>query len=386
MNTTSSKNLASFSPKLHHPPGTDNTRTHNDSVARQEFRCRACGAMNWMDRTRCRTCGEPRTRVQAIAHADPTNKSNTQTTGRGKGKGQGRLPPWRQRSSSSDSRTAASASPSASPATRTPTTSTAQTRGKAKQGQADKQDHHARIKNLEAIRRSARAAGEHTLADQLTKQIDDLRKEYANMRPLHERVKSAEAKLELAQQEVTRANDLLTRAQERKEAATKHLAETTHELESLRQQQLQQPQHSEDPDPTLEHLLAYFDELADAVEATPAAKTARIYAALTAVRTILLKETEHNAYSTKSEDDHSMQHSEPDENGCEDASSDHTCESASASPSTRGHSPSRARSTREIPHYHISRDSDSEGRAIKGRGKRRSRSTSIRNRSRSPIA
>ena len=259
---------------------------------------------------------------------------------------------------------------------------TAQEESKAR---PDGPDHHSRIKNLEAIRRSARAAGEHPLADQLTKQIDDLRKECANRRPLHERVKSAEAKFELAQQEIIKANDLLTRAEERKEAAIKHLEATTTELETLRQQQRQQPQRSEDADPTLEHLLAYFDELADAVEATPAAKTARIYAALTAVRTILLKDTDHDTFSAKSEDDRSMHHSDADENGGEDASSDHTCESVSHS--TRGQSQKRAKNTRNIPHYSINRDSDSESHAVKGHGRtRRSRSTSARNRSRSPIA
>ena len=40
----------------------------------------------------------------------------------------------------------------------------------------------------------------------------------------------------------------------------------------------------------MDNLIEFFDELVDAVEATPAAKTARIYAAITAVRTILLNE------------------------------------------------------------------------------------------------
>ena len=248
-------------------------------------------------------------------------------------------------------------------------------------------DYPSRIKNLEAIRRSARAAEEHTLADQLTKQIEDLRKERANSRPLHERLKSAEAKVELAQQELTKAHEFLTKATERRETADKNLADATTELEDLRQQQRQQPQHTDEADPTLEHLLEYFDELADAVEATPAAKTARIYAALTAVRTILLQETGHDAdaYSAKSEDDHSMHASDAEDNEDEDISSDHTCESVSPSISAKVH---RTRGTRNIPHYHMNKDSDGDQCAPKTsrrRSKTRSRSTSVRNRSRSPM-
>ena len=250
----------------------------------------------------------------------------------------------------------------------------------------DRLDYPSRIKNLEGIRRSARAAGEHVLADQLTKHIDDLRKERANARPLHERVKSAEAKFELAQQEITKANELLTNAAERRDAANKNLEESTTELEALQQQQRQQPQHSDEADPTLEHLLEYFDELADAVEATPAAKTARIYAALTAVRTILLQETNHDAYSAKSEDDHSMNPMDEEDHEDEDVSSDHTCESER--PSERGHRQPRTRSARNIPHYHMGKDSDTENHAAtQPRGRRRksrSRSSSARNRSRSP--
>ena len=242
-------------------------------------------------------------------------------------------------------------------------------------------DYPSRIKNLEAIRRSARAAKEHTLADQLTQQIEVLRKERANSRPLHERLKSAEAKVDLAQQEITKANDFLIKATERRETAEKNLAVATTELESLRQEQNLQPQQTDEADPTLEHLLEYFDELADAVEATPAAKTARIYAALTAVRTILLQETGNDARSAKSEeDDHSMHESAADDTGDEEVSSDHTCESAPHS--ARGHGP-RARSTRSIPHYHLNKDSDGDLPAH-SRRKCRTRSTSPRNRSRSP--
>ena len=212
-------------------------------------------------------------------------------------------------------------------------------------------DYPSRIKNLEAIRRSARAAEEHTLADQLTQQIEALRKERANSRPLHERLKSAEAKVDLAQQEITKANDFLIKATERRETADKNLA--------------------------------------DAVEATPAAKTARIYAALTAVRTILLQETGHDdadadAYSAKSEDDHSMHVSEVEDTADEDISSDHTCESVSPSAPTKVR---RAKATRTIPHYHMNKDSDGDQgapRTSRRRSKTRSPSTSMRNRSRSP--
>ena len=250
-------------------------------------------------------------------------------------------------------------------------------------------DYPSRIKNLEAIRRSARAAEEHTLADQLTQQIEALRKERANSRPLHERLKSAEAKVDLAQQEITKANDFLIKATERRETADKNLEAATTELEALRQEQRLQPQQTDEADPTLEHLLEYFDELADAVEATPAAKTARIYAALTAVRTILLQETGHDdadadAYSAKSEDDHSMHVSEVEDTADEDISSDHTCESVSPSVPTKVR---RTKGTRTIPHYHMNKDSDGDQgapRTSRRRSKTRSPSTSMRNRSRSP--
>ena len=60
-------------------------------------------------------------------------------------------------------------------------------------------DIAARNKTLENPRRSARNAGEHTIAVLLASLIDDLRKQRANARPLGERLASAGAKLALTQ-------------------------------------------------------------------------------------------------------------------------------------------------------------------------------------------
>ena len=137
--------------------------------------------------------------------------------------------------------------------------------------------------------------------------------------------------------------------------------------------------------------MQYFDELADAVEATPAAKTARIYAALTAVRTILLHEVNHDTYSARSGDDRSMLHTDDEDADVEDASGDHTCESEADSPQEQRAARTRsARLQRSIPHYNMGKDSDLEQPRNTGppsRGRRRtsrSRSTSPRNRSKSP--
>ena len=256
----------------------------------------------------------------------------------------------------------------------------------------DTQNYPARIKILEAIRRAARTAGEHTTADQLTNQIDELRKERANARPLTERIKSAEAKLTLAQQEVQKALRFARQSKRAEESADKDLADVAAELEGLRQQQQQQPPHPPEADAALENLMEFFDELADAVEATPAAKTARIYAALTAVRTILLNEANRDTHSAHSQDDDEMQHSDDEDTDLEAASSvDHTCESEPASTSEPKRSRTRAAGTRRnIPHYNLGRDSDPETirhtaapPRVRGRPSR-SRSKSPPKRSRSP--
>ena len=129
-----------------------------------------------------------------------------------KGHGQGH--PWRQ------SRKAPSSSPK-------PTAPPQATAHKHRGDPEDSTDYGERIKNLEAIRRSARKAGEHAVAKQLTLQIADLRRENASARPIHEKIASAEAKLALAQHEAARAAELVANANERKEAADKDLEDAT---------------------------------------------------------------------------------------------------------------------------------------------------------------
>ena len=114
-----------------------------------------------------------------------------------KGHGQGH--PWRQWRKA----------PSSSPKPTAPPQATAH---KHRGDPEDSTDYGERIKNLEAIRRSARKAGEHAVAKQLTLQIADLRRENASARPIHEKIASAEAKLALAQHEAARAAELVAKA------------------------------------------------------------------------------------------------------------------------------------------------------------------------------
>ena len=114
---------------------------------------------------------------------------------------------------------------------------------------------------------------------------DDLRNERANSRPLADRITSAEANHNLAQQVPLQSANALTESADRKQLAEGTLTDAGAILEDLRQQQVSQPQDIEGDQ---DNLLDLFDELVDAVEATPAAMTARIYAAMNAVRTIPL--------------------------------------------------------------------------------------------------
>ena len=122
---------------------------------------------------------------------------------------------------------------------------------------------------MEAIRRSARKAGEHTIADQLTDQITELRREKANAGPTREKLASAEAKYALAQAELAKSTELLEKAQERKNIADKDLAEIGTLVDDLRRQAGEekegQANRMDDPD----NLMEYFDELLDALQATP---------------------------------------------------------------------------------------------------------------------
>ena len=224
------------------------------------------------------------------------------------------------------------------------------------------------------------------MADQLTHQIDGLRRERAKARPLDERLASAARKHELAQQEVTKAAEILQKAQERSAAAARGLAEASTELDELRRQQ-QEAQHSDHADPIMEHLQDYFEELVDAVEATPEARTARIFAALTALRTILHKGTATGTHP----EDHVEGDMELDEEASQDDSgSDHTC--ASHTTPERSKSAQRTPRHRSTQHYTLGNGSDTDEhlatrrrRAEPRGGNRSSRTTKSCRRSRSPI-
>ena len=165
----------------------------------------------------------------------------------------------------------------------------------------DNTGYTARIKNLEAIRRSARKSGEHAVADQLTAQITELRQEKANARPIHEKLSSAEAKYVLAQSGAARSAELLEKAQEGKKNADKDLAELCTLLDDLRRQaeeeKDEQANRADDPD----NLMECFDDLLDALRATLAARTPRIFAAVNAVRSILTGATEEDDIAPGSE-------------------------------------------------------------------------------------
>ena len=89
-----------------------------------------------------------------------------------KARGYGQDHPWRQ--------------PRAPPVGPTSTAHRQPRNGRRDADLTDNTGYTARIKNLEAIRRSARKSGEHAVADQLTAQITELRQEKANARPIHE--------------------------------------------------------------------------------------------------------------------------------------------------------------------------------------------------------
>ena len=130
---------------------------------------------------------------------------------------------------------------------------------------------------MEAIRRSARKAGEHIIAEQLTAQITDLRQQTANARPTREKLASAETKYVLAQAELAKSAELLVKAQERNDTAVKDLADVGTLLDDLRRQadeeKVEQANRTEDPG----NLMDYFEELLDALQATLAARTPRIF-------------------------------------------------------------------------------------------------------------
>ena len=217
-----------------------------------------------------------RRHTSSLARA-PEPPRTVERSQRGNGKGHGQDPPWRRPRADSEVRSE----------TRSESTRRAPRggrRGTEPNGIASSAD---RIKNMEAIRRSARKAGEHTIADQLTTQITELRQQKANARPTREKLASAEAKYVLAQADLAKSTELLDKAQERKDAAVKDLAYVGTLPDDLRRQadeeKVEQANRTEDPD----NLMDYFDELLDADQATLDARTPRIFAAVNAVRSIL---------------------------------------------------------------------------------------------------
>ena len=121
----------------------------------------------------------------------------------------------------------------------------------------------------------------------------------------------------------------------------------------------------------MDNLIEFFDELVDAVEATPAAKTARIYAAITVVRTILLNEVnQRDAFSAHSLDEEMDENNEDDHASADDASSaDLTCESepADTSEPSRRHGRGPKGTGRHAPqHFCLGQDTDPESRRSPG--------------------
>ena len=140
-------------------------------------------------------------------------------------------------------------------------------------------------------------------------------------------------------------------------------------IEELRQQQSSQPDPG--PDPAMDNLIEFFEELVDAVEATPAAKTARIYAAITAVRTILLNEiNQRDAFAVHSLDEDMDGVNDDDHASADDASSvDLTCESEPADTSEKYREQrggSRGAGRRAPHHFNLGQDSDPELRHHSG--------------------
>ena len=350
------------------------------SAARQEYHCRACGAANWLDRPRCRTCGEPR--------PDSTRVPGKAAQGSRRGTRAPEKPPWRKPSVSPSSRPSTSPSPTNRTAPSAATTPVQAARAHRSEANVDVV---TRIKNLENLRRTARAASEHDLADQLTAQIDALRKERAQARPLRDRLTSALRKQELAQHDLAKASEALQKATERRSAAAATVAEATRELEELRREE-QEQQAGPGMDPPEDHLLEYFDELVDAVQATPDARTARILSALNAVRTILLKDAEYvdaDAGDTADSYHHDM---DVAEGSVHSGMVHETSTSRASTPSPRSSSPDHNTSSKRasVQHFDLtngtaSSDHGNEHHHSRSRGSQPN-TTSSRRRSRSPTA
>ena len=298
-------------------------------------------------------------------------------------------PPWRKPSVSPTSQSSTSPSPSNRTAPTTAATTVQATRAHRSEANVDV---ITRIKNLENLRRTARAASEHDLADQLTAQIDALRKERAQARPLHERITSALRKQELAQHDLTRATEALQKATERRSTAAETVAEATRELDKLRQEE-QEQQAGPDTAPPEDHLLVYFDELVDAVQATPDARTARILSALNAVRTILLKDAEDAEVGDASDSYHRDMDTA---DGSEHTEMAHeTATSRASTPTPRSSSPNRKPNPKRasVQHFDLTKRTASSDHGNDGSEHHHSRSrgsqpntTSSRRRSRSPTA
>ena len=96
---------------------------------------------------------------------------------------------------------------------------------------------------------------------------------------------------------VQKAAELLLRATERKTTADAELSAAHAELRELQRLHEEQAVEDHDPDEDGAHNLAeYVQELIDALEDTPTAKTARVYAAANPLRTIAYVRANEESY------------------------------------------------------------------------------------------
>ena len=217
-----------------------NGERNRDRADRLEYSCRACEATNWVDRTRCRFCGEARPKEFATFPAAVTvSRPDTgATTGRGqrneeKGKGKGK---GTAKGLHSGVRASGLAQPYAPPPWRPPRTDQAVSDPASEAPHATDgpppagTDGHldAQIRTLERLRRAARDAGDQQYADLQSQRIAALRKTKAESRPIAARIESAERAHEQAIDSEQKAAQALAHAVEKHTKCQEHLRQTEH--------------------------------------------------------------------------------------------------------------------------------------------------------------
>ena len=274
------------------PRGTSNgdASTNATGEDRLEFMCSACAARNWCDRTKCRACGEPRgpgqdkptvansSRPNPIAlalHAATSTLSRTRAHHGAKPEGQSHRVWPRPPLATTTCTTSGAYEHSPSPAPQWKTRCGPHRQHRLHRPHQESGGHPSVCPQIWRARRRRPAHGT----------------DYG----------AAPGESELAHSEAARSAELLDKAQEGEKNADKDFAELGTLLDDLRPQaeeeKDEQANRADDPD----NLMECFDDLLDALRATLAARTPRIFAAVNAVRSILTGATEEDDIAPGSE-------------------------------------------------------------------------------------